>query len=205
MFLQMLPVAGCTPGAGRCGRSGVRQWAGKVPGTRQEPPTRRGSGGCGGEVCHEAGEPVQDEYTVLRGKVTRTCRGQKGWGTADTSVVFMSAGGEVNLSTRRDAEERELKEGVALGPGVRHFHCDRRERPSAELDREPGQSPKSAHSIDKPLRHPWACEPGSTSEAHGDVSTVRWAPGLTRQPGAWRGRDGHFTLTRKSIRRSSRK
>lgn len=74
---------------------------------------QRGLGG----VRHEAGEPVQDEYTVLRGKVTRTCRGQKGWGTADTSVVFMSAGGEVNLSTRRDAEERELEGGSGPRPG----------------------------------------------------------------------------------------
>lgn len=73
--------------------------------------------GVGGGVCHEAGEPVQDEYTVLRGKVTRTCRGQKGWGTADTSVVFTSARGEVNLSTRRDAEERELEGGSGPRPG----------------------------------------------------------------------------------------
>lgn len=68
---------------------------------------------------------------------------EKGWGTAETSIVFKSAEVEMSLQTGHDAEKRETKGAMSLKlweeavprlqvlgglyQGCHHFHCNRRE------------------------------------------------------------------------------
>lgn len=111
MFLRMLPVAGCAPGAGRCGRRGVRPWAGNVPGPGRGHPHSEAMGGgvmrqggtSAGRVHSPRGELGEGDQDVQR---------PEGWDTADASVVFPSGGGS-ELSTSRDAERKGNRRGVS--------------------------------------------------------------------------------------------